>query len=399
MPHDPFAVLKTIFKPKTVVTQQNDFYKVYRAAYSDRRLFYKQGITIFFLLLLTAFIGLASYCYLSQQTFLGLFSSPLAILIYFLVLLALIPLICFTFKANQIAALILLTILLFIAPIIQISLKGTIYWQLLIPLLAFVALILIGIGRMKMTADNQMDFNWWQIANAGGKFFIYGYLCLIFVFGFWIIKSDSLKQKLDWEKTLTQSVSGPMKRIVPQINLEGSIDDFLSGIIDQQLKTSSLVTETVTSIPSQIVTATTNPSAKNSKSPTTTKVKSVPTTLPNYTTLIAQETAKQKNLLLESTRNQLAKLLGIPVTGKETIFGVIKNFIEAKFKTWGPIVTSILVLVVALIIWQTINLLVFVIYVFVSILSYILLKIFLKTKFLQFKTVNIPHKILTLNED
>jgi hypothetical protein len=399
MSTDPFAVLKTIFKPKTVVTQQNDFYKVYRAAYSDRRLFYKQGITIFFLLLLTVFIGLASYSFLAQKTFLGPLANPWAILFSFLILLAFIPLVCFTFKANQITAFILFTILLFLTPIIQLSLKGTIYWQLIIPLFVFVALTLIGIGRMKMTADNQMDFNWWQIASAGGRFFVYGYLCLIFVFGFWIIKSGSLKQKVDWEKTLTQSVSGPMKRIIPQINLEGSIDDFLSGIIDQQLKTTPLSTDTVTSVPSQIVTATTNSSSKNSKSPTTTKVKSVPTTLPNYNTLIAQETAKQKNLLLESTRNQLAKLLKIPVTGKETIFGLIKNFVTAKFKTWGPIVTSILVLVVALVLWQTINLLVSVIYVFVSIFSYVLLKIFLKTKFLQFKTVNIPHKILALNED
>lgn len=399
MSHDPFAVLKTIFKPKTVVTQQNDFYKVYRAAYSDRRLFYKQGITIFFLLLLTVFIGLAGYSFFAQKTFLGLLSSPWAILTAFLIFLTFIPLVFFTFKANQIAAFILVTILLFFAPIIQLSLKGTIYWQLIIPLFIFVALILIGIGRMKMTADNQMDFNWWQIEMAGGRFFVYAYLCLIFVFGFWIIKSGNLKQKIDWEKTLTQSISGPMKRISPQINLEGSIDDFLSGIIDQQLKTSSLATDTVTSVPSQIVTATTSPSSKNSKSPPTTKINSIPINLQNYNAFLAQETAQQKSLLLESTRNQLAKFLGIPVTGKETIFGVIKNFVTAKFKTWGPVVTSILVLVVALAIWQTINLLVSVIYVFVSIFSYMLLKIFLKTKFLQFKTVNIPHKILALNED
>jgi hypothetical protein len=190
-----------------------------------------------------------------------------------------------------------------------------------------------------------------------------------------------------------------MKRISPQINLEGSIDDFLSGIIDQQLKTSPLVTDTVTSVPSQIVTATTNPSSKNSKSPPTTKINSIPINLQNYNALLVQETAKQKSLLLESTRSQLAKILGIPVTGKETIFGVIKNFVTAKFKTWGPIVTSILVLVVALAVWQAINLLVSIIYVFVSIFSYVLLKIFLKTKFLQFKTVDIPHKTLVLNED
>jgi len=48
MPTDPFEVLKKIFKPKTVVSQENDFYRVYRLAYSDRRLFYKQSLSILF---------------------------------------------------------------------------------------------------------------------------------------------------------------------------------------------------------------------------------------------------------------------------------------------------------------------------------------------------------------
>lgn len=382
MPTDPFVVLKKIFKPKTVVSQRNDFYRIYRAAYSDRRLFYKQGLATFFLLLLTAFVGIASYSFVSQKAILGIIFSPWIVLFLFLLLLAFVPLVFFTFKANQITAFILLTILLFLAPIIQLSLKGTIYWQLLIPLFIFVALNLIGIGRMKMVADNQIDFSWWQIGGSGLRYFIYAYLCLIFVFGFWMVKTGAIKQSVNLEKSLTQSVASQFKHILPQINLEGSVDDLLSGIINSQLDSSSTIPGVTTTKPSSSV-----------------KTK---TTLPlnqDFSVLTAQEIARQKNIILVSTREKLAQMLGISITGKETLFGLIKTYITTKFSTWGPVITSLLVLVLCFTLWQIVNLVVSVIYFFTSIVSYVLLKIFLSTKFFQFKTVNIPHKILTLNED
>jgi len=126
------------------------------------------------------------------------------------------------------------------------------------------------------------------------------------------------------------------------------------------------------------------------------------TTLPlnqNLSAIANQEIARQKNILLVSTREKFSQMLGIPITGKETIFGLIKNYITTKSSTWGPVITSILVAVIILSLWQLLNLFVSVLYFFVNIISYLLLKILVGIKFLQFKTVNIPHKTLSLNEE
>jgi len=399
MPTDPFEILKKIFKPKAVVSQENDFYRVYRMAYSDKRLFYKQSLTTLFLIVLTAFVGITGYSFLSQEPVLGTIFSFWVSIILLLLLLAFVPLVFFTFKAKHLTSLILFTILLALCLVLQISLKGTVYWQLVFPLIAYTALILIGVGRMKMTAENQIDFNWWQINKVGARFFIYAYICLAFVFGFWMVKNGSIKHNLDWEKVFTQSVNKQMKHVVPQINLEGSVDDLLTSIIDKQFSENPVTFGPNNELPPAATTTTTLLTNKKIKTTTTTKVKTPPITVPNYSSLIAQETTRQKTLLLANTRSQLTKILGIEVNGQETIFGLMKKFIVTKFNTWGPVITSLLVLILGLAAWQLINLSVSVVYFFTSILSCLLLKILLSTKFLQFKTVNIPHKILALNED
>ncbi|HPS28285.1 MAG TPA: hypothetical protein PLX10_00450 [Candidatus Paceibacterota bacterium] len=400
MPTDPFEILKKIFKPKAVVSQENDFYRVYRMAYSDKRLFYKQSLTVLFLIILTAFVGITGYSFLSQEPILGTVFSLWVPLVLLLLLLAFVPLVFFTFRAKHLTFLILFTILLALCLVLQISLKGTVYWQLMFPLLAYVALVLIGVGRMKMTAENQIDFSWWQINKVGARFFIYAYICLTFVFGFWMVRNGSIKHNLDWEKVFTQSVSKQMKHIIPQVNLEGSVDDLLTSIIDKQFSENPVTIVPNNELPPVIATTTTTILSPNKKiKTTTTKVKTPPTTVPNYNALAAQEATRQKTILLASTRSQLAKILGIEVSGQETIFGLMKKFIVTKFNTWGPVITSLLVLVLGLAAWQLINLSVLIVYFFTSLLSCLLLKILLSTKFLQFKTVNIPHKILALNED
>jgi hypothetical protein len=235
---------------------------------------------------------------------------------------------------------------------------------------------------MKMTAENAVEFSWWQIGGSGLRYFIYAYLCLLSIFGFWMIKTGAIKQSVNLEKSLTQSVASQFKHILPQINLEGSVDDLLSGIINSQLDSSP-------NIPSV---TTTKPLA-GSKTKTT-----LPLSL-DISTLTAQEITRQKNIILVSTREKLAQMLGIPITGKETLFGLIKTYITAKFSTWGPVLTSVLVAVIVLSLWQLLNLFVSVLYFFVNATSYLLLKILVGIKFLQFKTVNIPHKTLALNEE
>lgn len=379
MPKDPFAILKKIFRTKTVVTQQNDFYKVYRMAYSDKRLFYRQSLAVVTIILLTILLGISAYSALAGKEILGLqFGFWIAPLCLFFIL-ALIPIFFFILKPGYIVAIVCASILFSLLPLIKLALNGNNYWQLLILPFAFLGLCLIGIGRMKMTAENAMDFSWWQIGGSGLKYFIYAYLCLISIFGFWMVKTGAIKQSVNLEKSLTQSVSSQFKHILPQINLEGSVDDLLSGIINSQLDSSS-------NIPGN---TTTKPSAG-------TKTK---TTLPLNQDFIAQEIARQKNILLVSTREKLAQMLGIPITGKETLFGLIKTYVTTKFSSWGPVLTSILVAVFILTLWQLLNLFVSILYFFVNIASYLLLKILVGIKFLQFKTVNIPHKTLALNEE
>jgi len=350
------------------------------------------------LIALTALIGTTGYSFLSQKPVMGTIFAWWIPIILLLLLLASIPIVFFTFRAKYIAILIALTVLLALILVFQMSLGGTVYWQLIFPIIAYIALVLIGVGRMKMTAENQIDFSWWQVNKMGSKFFIYAYICLIFIFGFWMVKNGSIKYNFELEKFFTQSINNQAKRIIPQINLQGSVDDLLTSIIDKQFNENPLTVVPVNGFPPAATTATTLTPNKNIKT-TTTKVKTPPTTVPNYIALINQETARQKSLLLASTRSQLAKLLGIEVSGQETIFGLMKKFVVTKFKTWGPVITSLLVLVVGLVAWQLVNLLVTVVYLCASIIGYLLLKILLKTKFLRFKTVNIPHKILTLNED
>lgn len=403
MPTDPFDVLKKIFKPKAVVSQENDFYRVYRMAYSDRRLFYKQSLAILLLIILTVLVGMTGYSFLSQEQVLGAISPFWLPIVLSLFLLAAVPIVDFTFKTKYLVLFFSSTIFLVLCLILQVSLKGTVYWQLLIPLAAYLALTLIGTGRMKMQAENQIDFSWWQISKTGLRFFIYAYLCLFFVFGFWIVKNSSVKYNLDWESLFTRSVSKQMKYVIPQVNLEGSIDDLLTSIIDKQFNEVPVGPDANTGLPPIIPDATpvtTSASKTKSKATTiTTKIKTTTTTVPNYATLITQETLRQKAILLVSAKNQLAKVLGIDISGQETIFGLMKKFIVTKFNTWGPVITSILILVLGLVAWQLINVLVSVVCLFASFISGLLLKILLSIKFLQFKTVNIPHKILALNED
>lgn len=380
MAKDPFEVLKKIFRPKTVLKQQNDFYKVYRMAYSDKRLFYRQSLAVLTIILFTILLGISAYSALAGKAILGLqFSFWIAPLCLFFIL-ALVPIFFFTLKPGYIAAIICSSILFSILPLVKLATSGITYWQLLILPFAFLGLCLIGIGKMKMTAENGVDFSWWQIGGSGLRYFIYAYLCLLSVFGFWMVKTGSIKQSVNLEKSFTQSVASQFKHILPQINLEGSVDDLLSGIINSQLDTStSLVT-------------TTKPS-DSSKTKTTLPLNQ------NLSAIANQEIARQKNILLVSTREKFSQMLGIPITGKETIFGLIKNYITTKSSTWGPVITSILVAVIILSLWQLLNLFVSVLYFFVNITSYLLLKILVGIKFLQFKTVNIPHKTLSLNEE
>ncbi|MCX6737686.1 MAG: hypothetical protein NTX26_03080 [Candidatus Parcubacteria bacterium] len=250
MPKDPFAILKKIFRTKTVVTQQNDFYKVYRMAYSDKRLFYRQSLAVVTIILLTILLGISAYSALAQKEILGLqfgfWITPLCLFF----ILALIPIFFFILKPGYIVAIVCASILFSLLPLIKLALNGNNYWQLLILPFAFLGLCLIGIGRMKMTAENAMDFSWWQIGGSGLKYFIYAYLCLISIFGFWMVKTGAIKQSVNLEKSLTQSVSSQFKHILPQINLEGSVDDLLSGIINSQLDSSSNIPGNTTTKPS-----------------------------------------------------------------------------------------------------------------------------------------------------
>jgi hypothetical protein len=382
MAKDPFAVLKTIFKPRTVVSQQNDFYKVYRVAYSDKRLFYRQSLTVLAIILLTIIFGASAYSALAETKIIGiqfgLWVAPLCLLF----ILALIPIFIFTLKPGYIAVIISTTILLSLLPLIKLSLGGNNYWQLLILPLAFLGLCLIGMGRMKMTAENSVDFSWWQISNSGLKYFIYAYLCLISVFGFWMVKTGAIKQSINLEKNITQSVTSQFKNILPQINIGGSIDDFLSGIINSQVDSSLNVSGITTTKP-----------------PSGTKTKVTLPSSQDLSTLVDQEAAKQKNLILTATREKLSQLLDIPITGKETIFGLVKSYITNKSSTWGSVPRAILVIFLILALWQLLNLFVAIFSFFANALSYLLLKILLGLKFLQFKTVNIPHKTLALNEE
>jgi len=113
-------------------------------------------------------------------------------------------------------------------------------------------------------------------------------------------------------------------------------------------------------------------------------------------TYIATQTSKlgiigepAKKLLLEQTRNSLSQMIGIPISGKETISNLIVNYFKNHWQGMALPIKLISYLLLLSLAWSLLALFNYVFSVLVIILSWLLLKLFLVVKYLQIKRVGV----------
>lgn len=102
------------------------------------------------------------------------------------------------------------------------------------------------------------------------------------------------------------------------------------------------------------------------------------------------------NLILEQTRQSLSQLIGIPLSGEETIGEVIVSYFKTHWSTFSLLIKTIFLLLLLSLVFSLVNIFNFFFSTLVIMVSWLLLKLLIATKYCHIKMVGIEKEELTL---
>lgn len=311
------------------MSQDSNFYRVYKLAYRDKSEFLKSLILV---ALIISGLSLASLFFLGM-----LKNFNLSLLIWtgilWLISFSLLPI--FFLVAQKIQFYFFSFIFSFI-PFIPIFLDKT--WNTNIFLVIGVILLinLFAGWRMKAEMNCLIKLNFPRIISKG---IIFLSLVLIIILGTltYFEKNSLNSTKIDIDGLISASSSS----FGGSFQFGGTIDDILKVYISTQTSKLGIIGEPA------------------------------------------------KKLLLEQTRNSLSQMIGMQISGKETISNLIVNYFKDHWQGMALQIKLIIYSLLLSIAWSLLVLFNYVFSLLVIIVSWSLFKLFLVLKYLQIKRVGI----------
>jgi len=309
--------------------QNSNFYRVYKLAYRDRSEFLKSLILV---ALIISGLSLAS---LFSLGVLKNFNLNLLIWagILWLISFSLLPIFFLTAPKNQFY---LFSLLFCFIPFIPIFLDRAWDTKIFFVIGAILLTNLFAGWRMKTEANNLIELNFSRIISKG---IIFLSLALVIILGTFIyFERNSLdSSRIDINGLINSSLGS----FGGSFQFGGTIDDILKTYIATQTSKLGIIGEPA------------------------------------------------KKLLLEQTRNSLSQMIGIPISGKETISNLIVNYFKDHWQGMTLQIKLIIYLLLLSIAWSLLALFNYVFSLLVIIVSWLLLKLFLVVKYLQIKRVGV----------
>ncbi len=306
--------------------QDSNFYRVYKLAYRDRSEFVKSLILVAFIISGLSLASLFSFGVLKN------FNLNLFIWadILWLISFSLLPIFFLVAPKHQFY---FFSLLFCFIPFIPIFLDKT--WDVnIFPIFGALLLISLLAGwRMKAEENSLIRLNFPRIISKG---IIFLSLALIIILGSLIyFERNSLDSaKIDVDGLVNSSFGGSFQ-------FGGTIDNILKTYIATQTSQLGIIGE-----PAQ-------------------------------------------KLLLEQTRDSLSQMIGMQISGKETISNLIVDYLKDHWQGMTLQIKLIIYLLLLSIAWSLLAMFNYVFSVMVIILSWLFLKLFLMVKYLQIKRVGV----------
>ena len=316
--------------------QDSNFYRVYKLAYRDRSEFLKSLILVALIISGLSLASLFSLGVLKNSNFNLLIWAGILWLISF----SLLPIFFLAAPKNQFY---FFSLFFCFIPFIPIFLDKA--WDINIFLVIGVILLinLLAGWRMKAEANSLIRLNFPRIISKG---MIFLSLALIIILGTLIyFERNSLdSSRIDINGLINASFAS----FGGSFQFGGTIDDILKVYIATQASKLGIIGEPA------------------------------------------------KELLLEQTRSSLSQMIGLPITGKETISNLIVNYFKNHWQGMSLQIKLIFYLLLLSIAWSLLAMFNYVFSVMVIILSWLLLKLFLAVKYLQIKRKGIEKEEIAL---
>jgi len=316
--------------------QDSNFYRVYKLAYRDRSEFLKSLILV---ALIISGLSLAS---LFSLGVLKNFNLNLLIWagVLWLISFSLLPI--FFLVAPKMQFYFFSLVFSFI-PFIPIFLDKAWKMNIFFAIGAILLTNLFAGWRIKTEANSLIELNFSRIISKG----------IIFVsLAFFIILGSLIyfeRNNLDLSKYNFNGLIGSSFSFLGNINFGGTIDDILNTYIATQTNKLGIIGEPA------------------------------------------------KKLLLEQTRNSLSQMIGLPISGQETIFNLIVNYFKTHWQTMTLQIKLVFYLLLFSIAWGLLTLFNYVFSFLVIIMSWLLLKLFLAVKYLQIKRVGVEKEEISFS--
>ena len=312
-----------------LMPQDSNFYRVYKLAYRDRSEFLKT------LILVTLIISGLSLASLFSLGVLKDFNLNLLIWagVLWLISFSLLPIFFLTAPKMQFY---FFSLIFSFIPFIPIFLDKAWDTNIFFVIGAILLTIFFAGWRMKTEANNLIELNFSRIISKG---IIFLSLALVIILGSLIYFE---RNSLDLSRiNINNLISSSFGSFGGSFQFGGTIDDILNTYISTQTSKLGIIGEPA------------------------------------------------KKLLLEQTRNSLSQMIGIPISGKETISNLIVNYFKDHWQGMTLQIKLIIYLLLLSIAWSLLALFNYVFSLLMIIVSWLLLKLFLVVKYLQIKRVGV----------
>ncbi|MFA5392296.1 MAG: hypothetical protein WC306_01180 [Candidatus Paceibacterota bacterium] len=314
--------------------QSSNFYRVYKLAYKDRSEFFKSLILS---VLIISGLSLASLFFLGALKNLN-FNLLILAGILWLISFSLLPIFFLVVPKNQFYS---FSLLFCFIPFIPIFLDKAWNINILFVIGAMLLATFFAGWRMKAEANSLIELNFSKIISKG----------IIFISLVFFIILGSLiyfeRNNLNLSRINTNSLFSFSSSSLGNINFGGIVDDILKTYISTQTSKLGIIGEPA------------------------------------------------KKLLLEQTRASLSQMIGIPISGKETIPNLIVDYFKNHWQGMALQIKLFFYLSLLSIAWTLLALFNYVFSFLVIITSWLLLKLFLAVKYLQIKRVGVEKKEIT----
>lgn len=311
--------------------QESNFYRIYKLAYKDRNDFIK---LIILGLLIVSGLSLASLFSLGVLKYFSL-NFLIESIVLWLITLSLLSLF-FLLSSNK--YIYLFSLVFGLAPFLPIFLNRNWDNNILFVSGAIIILSVFASWRIKGEANNLIELNFGRIISKGSIFL--SLIVFVTLISLVYFEWSSLNNFGDNLLSIWNKIEIPgLSKI--SFNNKNTIDDILNVYLGLQAQKLNLRDESV------------------------------------------------KRILLEQTKNNLSQIIGIPISGKETVINLVINYFKDNWQKMSLQMKLIFYLLGLSILWSIFSIFNYIFSNLIIVFSWLLLKLLLMIKFLQIKRVGV----------